>query len=1209
MIRNVLIGNVLLVICYFITGQLTLALSLPPSGATPLWAPAGIALGAVLIWGYRLLPGVFLADFLVAVGLIGLDDNTAIALCVIIGGQAMFHAWLGKYLLVKFKLWPTLLVHEQDILKFFLIAGAISSFFPALLSVAADLLIGVLSADTWLDSLVIWWVGSALGIVVFTPVTLILFAKPKLNWRNRVGSVVVPMLMLFLVLLFVLQYARKTEEQQVLNRFTANAEMTHIMIKGELEEHETLLLSMRVYFQNNMQLNQKDFDHYIAQFPDYRENIYAVAWVEYLPNENRLDYERLHGDIVELDSQGEVIRATQREGYFVIKYSQVPVEYVSVFKARGAVNNFDMCFGVERGALCEYMQRVKSSIIMPAILDELQAQPGKRFVRVLPVFSGGSVVALAAHMYTYDHLFGQLLNSFDERWLDLQITDITRESTKLLFNSAKNQKRPEVFGYQDLVVNKVLHIGERQWQFSYRPSLEFTGQYSSWLFYWLITASFFVLSLTGAFLLNIAGREQRIKQEVADKTDEISKQSKLLNESERKFRRLVEGVRGDYIMYVHDVEGVFTYVSPSIETILGYTPKEFSAHYTRYLPDTELNHLAQVYTERSIRGEIVPPYELEVAHKNGGLHTLRIVEAPLFNKKGKVIAVEGISQDITLTKAARLKMEKLSLVVTHSPNGVVITNKEGIVEYVNPKFTEITGYSSDEIKGKWPSMVSSGHTPVSVYKDLWGTLLAGNEWRGELQNRKKNGELFWASEHICPMFDESGNITHFVAIQEDVTEAKRIREETNYQASHDLLTGLVNRREFEGRLKRVVDSAKRERDSHALCFLDLDQFKVVNDTCGHVAGDELLRQVGSLMQENIRSRDTLARLGGDEFSILMEHCGIVQANQAAEHVIRALEGFRFHWEEHTFTIGVSIGLAIIDQHTKDSQEILSQVDSACYAAKDAGRNRIEVHTENSERLKQRKGEIKWSSEISDALDNDRFLLYVQPIVPMVNKKLKMGYEVLLRLKMQDGTITPPGAFLPAAERYNSATRIDRWVVQHTLQWLSCHADQIQHIGSIAINLSGQSLGDQAVLDYITQQFESSDVPTEKIKFEITETAAIANLQDATVFMKTLSKFGCQFSLDDFGSGLSSFAYLKNLQVDVLKIDGMFVKDMLDDPIDYEMVKSINQIGHVMGLETIAEFVENDQVLEKLREIGVDYVQGYHLGKPMPIAKILNNNKN
>ncbi len=1206
MIRNVLIGNILLVICYFIAGQFTLMLSLPPSGATPLWVPAGIALGAVLIWGYRLLPGVFLGDFLVAVGLIGLDNHTAILLCVIIGGQAMFHAWLGKYLLVKFKLWPTLLIHDRDILKFFLIAGVVASLFPALLSVTADLLLGVLSADTWLDSLLVWWIGGGLGVVIFTPITLILFAKPKLNWRNRVGTVVVPIMVLFLVLLFILQYTRKVEQQQQLNRFIANVEITHTLIKGELEVHETLLRSMRAYFQNKKQLSQQDFDRYIAEFPDYQENIDAVAWIEYLPDNKRLDYEQQHGEVVELDNQGKIIRAAKRAGYFVIKYSQVPKRYVSALKAQASVNNFHLCFGAEREALCSYMLRTKSSIIMPPILEALQAKPGRRFVRLLPVFSGDSIIALAGHMYTYKHLFGQLLNSFEQH-LDLEITDITAKPAKVLFTSVKNKKSLEIYGHQDLVVNKILPISSRQWQFSYRPTQGEDYQYSSWLLYWLITASFFALSLTGAFLLNIAGREQRIRQEVADKTEKISKQALSLKESERKFRRLVEGIRDDYIMYAHDIKGVFTYVGPSIENILGYTPEEFLVHYSTYLPDTELNRLAQSYTERSIQGERVPPYELEIVHKKGDIHTLRIIESPLFDAQGKVIAVEGFAQDITLLKAARLKMEKLSLVVTHSPNGVVMTDKKGVVEYVNPKFTEITGYHAEEVLGKKLSIISSGHTEASVYQHLWDTLLAGNEWRGELQNRKKNGELFWASEHICPMFDALGNITNFVAIQEDITESKRIREEINYQANHDLLTGLVNRREFEVRLARVVDSAKRERDSHALCFLDLDQFKVVNDTCGHVAGDELLRQMGSLMQKNIRARDTLARLGGDEFAILMEHCGLFQANQAAEHVIHALENFRFHWEEHTFTIGVSIGLAIIDQYTKDSQEILSQVDSACYAAKDAGRNRIEVHTENSERLKQRKGEIKWSSEINDALDNNRFLLYVQPIVPILNKELKMGYEVLLRLKMQDGKIVPPGAFLPAAERYNSAPRIDRWVVHHTLQWLSCHADQLHHVGSIAINLSGQSLGDEAVLTYIMQQFESSDVPAEKIKFEITETAAIANLQDATVFINTLSKFGCQFALDDFGSGLSSFAYLKNLSVDVLKIDGMFVKDMLDDPIDSEMVKSINQIGHVMGLETIAEFVENEQILDKLRDIGVDYAQGYHLGKPIPIASLLNSN--
>jgi PAS domain S-box-containing protein len=261
-------------------------------------------------------------------------------------------------------------------------------------------------------------------------------------------------------------------------------------------------------------------------------------------------------------------------------------------------------------------------------------------------------------MYTYKHLFGQLLNSFEQH-LELDITDITDKPARILFTSVINKESFEIFGYQDLVVNKILHISSRQWQFSYRPTQAFTYQYSSWLLYWLMTASFFALSLTGAFLLNIAGREQRIRQEVTDKTEKISKQALSLKESERKFRRLVEGIRDDYIMYAHDIKGVFTYVGPSIENILGYTPEEFLVHYSTYLPDTELNRLAQSYTERSIQGEIVPPYELEIVHKNGAIHTLRIVESPLFDTQGKVIAVEGFAQDITTLKVARLKMEKL----------------------------------------------------------------------------------------------------------------------------------------------------------------------------------------------------------------------------------------------------------------------------------------------------------------------------------------------------------------------------------------------------------------------------------------------------------------------------------------------------------------------------------------------------------------------
>ncbi|BCG64301.1 MAG: two-component system, chemotaxis family, CheB/CheR fusion protein [Methyloprofundus sp.] len=1204
--KGVIFANLLLTIVYYFAAQLTLTLSLPPSGATPIWAPSGIALGAILIWGYRLLPAVFFGDFLVAVGLVGLQDITAISLCSIIGIQAVFHSWHGKCLLVYFKLWPTALITDRDIIKFFGIAGILTTLTTALLTVALELSIGVLNSESWLDFFITWWVGGALGVVVFTPIMLILFARPRSVWVRRKQVVVLPMMALFLCLIVVLHFARDIEGQQKKQRFVTHVELIHTLIKHELEVHETLLKSMAVYFKDSQQVSQLEFDRYVAEFSHYQDDIYAVAWMEFVPDAQRLVYEQQYGNIVELGQDRiNVIRAKQRGYYFVVKYAQVPQEYSASLKGRKNMLNFNMCYTPERSKLCKKLLNSQVAVLMPPIMQEIKPGISKRFAALLPARSTNDVVVgVAAHMYDYQNLFGQLLTTFKQQWLYLEIKDITSPTSPNVLFTSTYDKRKQWLSQQALVVQKTIYVGDQQWQFSYRPTSIFVEQYSSWMFYWLIAGALLVLSMVGVFLLALTGREQLVRQEVQDKTKEIHDKSQLLLVSEHKYRHLVEGVQHDYLIFAHDINGVFTYISPSVETILGYGSDEWLQHYSNFMPDTELNRLVDTYTLRTLSGETVPPYELEVFDKQGKVHTLRITERMTKDMEGACIGVEGIAQDITDLKASQIQLKKLSLAVAHSPNAVVITDQEGIIEYVNPKFIEMSGYQQTEIEGKWPSVISSGNTPASVYEELWCTLLAGNEWQGELQNVKKNGELYWAREHICPMFDDAGKVTHFVATQEDITEAKRLQAETSFQVSHDSLTGLINRREFEQRLARVINSAKQENSNHALCFLDLDQFKVVNDTCGHVAGDELLRQVASVMQKNIRVRDTLARLGGDEFAILMEHCNTDKAYAAAEHVIHALEDFRFHYQDNTFALGVSIGLAVIDKHTKDSQEVLSQVDSACYAAKDAGRNRIEIHIEDSERLKQRKGEVKWNIEINDALDEGRFLLYVQPIVPIANPSLSLSYEVLLRMQMRDGTVAPPGAFLPAAERYNSIVRIDRWVVSHTLQWLALHADNLQNINAIAINLSGASLGDEAMLAYIVQQLVDGDVPAEKIKFEITETAAIANLHDATVFMQTLSELGCRFALDDFGSGLSSFAYLKNLQVDLLKIDGMFVKDMLDDPIDFEMVKSINQIGHVMGLETIAEFVENEQILDKLREIGIDYAQGYHLGKPQPIASLL-----
>lgn len=438
----------------------------------------------------------------------------------------------------------------------------------------------------------------------------------------------------------------------------------------------------------------------------------------------------------------------------------------------------------------------------------------------------------------------------------------------------------------------------------------------------------------------------------------------------------------------------------------------------------------------------------------------------------------------------------------------------------------------------------------------------------------------------------------------DITESHSLSEQLNYQASHDALTDLVNRREFEYRLERVLETAREEQSEHALCYLDLDQFKVINDTCGHVAGDELLRQLSSLLKKEIRKRDTLARLGGDEFGVLMEHCSLDQARRVAGKLRKAVEEYRFAWEERSFAVGVSVGLVPITQTSMNTIEILKQADAACYAAKDAGRNRIHIYQADDVELARRSGEMQWVAQINIALEKNRFCLYAQPIMLLTQDDFCWDhYELLVRMRNEDGALIPPGAFLPAAERYNLSTRLDTWVVENYFNWLIAHPQHLAQLSQCAINLSGLSLGDEQFLDWLIHRFEQTTIPPDKICFEITETAAIANLSSATIFIKKLKALGCRFALDDFGSGLSSFAYLKTLPVDYLKIDGVFVKDIESDPIDLAMVKSINDIGKVMGKQTIAEFVENEFILERLKEIGVDYAQGFHISKPISIDEI------
>lgn len=541
-------------------------------------------------------------------------------------------------------------------------------------------------------------------------------------------------------------------------------------------------------------------------------------------------------------------------------------------------------------------------------------------------------------------------------------------------------------------------------------------------------------------------------------------------------------------------------------------------------------------------------------------------------------------------------------------DAVMSVDAHGVVQYMNPAAEELTGYNQNEACGKRLRDI------VSIINEKTGEPLPDRVMRCATEGRfvnfdnntvviGKQGRRTAVHETVAPRVDALGAFSGAVLVCRDVTVLRQLERHMEYHATHDPLTGLINRREFENRLANAIALAKKNKSRHALLYLDLDQFKVVNDTCGHTAGDQLLQDLTRELSEAISPPHTLGRLGGDEFGVLLLDCGEDEAKQRATRLLEVINGYEFAWFDRHFDIGGSIGIALIVPETGDLAEVLSAADFACYIAKDAGRNRVYTYSLQDNTLRQRHDEMDYVHRIKKALAEDRFVLYAQPIKPLnAGSAEQMHLEILIRMIDEQGHILRPVEFIPAAERYQLMPSVDRWVISNALSFIRevCAGKPSEHV--FAINLSGQSVGDEKFLDFVVELLDHSEVDPSCICFEITETATVTNFEKAIHLIQVLRAKGCRFAIDDFGSGVSSFNYLKQLPVDYLKIDGSFVRSIVADKKDHAMVDAINKLGHQMGMKTMAEFVEDEFIWEKLKELGADFGQGYGIAKPRPLSE-------
>jgi len=706
--------------------------------------------------------------------------------------------------------------------------------------------------------------------------------------------------------------------------------------------------------------------------------------------------------------------------------------------------------------------------------------------------------------------------------------------------------------------------------------------------------------------LHTSLENERLSRELAF---EIQQRLTVTEQHERKIENILDHMQDIY--FRSDNEGRIIMVSSFVEQLLGYNKdeligKSLADYY--YQPDGRERFLEALRETGTVSN-----YEVQLKHRDGSAIWASSNAHFVHDSRGNIIGVEGTTRDITELKHAREALiqekEQAQITLASIGDGVISTDEHGCVQYMNPVAEQATGWPLAEAKGRrldeiFRAKDEKGELDVNPIDDILHERREHDRSRYIMMQHRTGFEtsIVYSASSIQ---DDEGNFHGAILVFRDISELRRLERRLTYQATHDPLTALINRREFEDRLEHAIVDALNGNNEHALLYLDLDQFKVVNDTCGHYAGDELLRQVSDQLSRQIRDTDTLGRLGGDEFGVLLEYCPPEKARSIAEQLRVIVKDYRFHWEKKSFEIGVSIGVVPITATSGNLVDVMSAADAACYVAKDLGRNRLHVYHEGDVALSKRKGEMEWVHQITHAIDNNEIFLYGQRIVPITGPADGSEfYELMVRMHGQETDIVLPSHFIPAAERYNLMTAIDSWVVRQACKFIHDVNAMRQDVSiTFAINLSGQSLCDDKFLRLVINELDSSGVNPGSVCFEVTETAAVSNLTRAISFISILRGMGCRFALDDFGSGLSSFAYLKNLQVDYLKIDGSFIQDIVDDPIDHALVSSINQIGHVMGISTIAEFVETDEILEKLRDIGVDFVQGYNVHKPEPLQEI------
>lgn len=931
-ISRVLFDNLLLVLVYYLAGHLSMHfLAMPPSNAAAIWPPAGISLAVVLLRGYGVLPAVLIGDLIIAIELFGFNDEFSIVFSLMVGLQAMLSAWIGAALIRRFVGIHDPLIENKSILLFLFLGGPVSLLVPSALAISVEYYLQILTTNELFTGFLTWWQGGAIGVIIFMPLTIILLANKK--HRSRIFSVVIPLIILFVLMVWVFNLSKTREELRLTNTFEQQAQTLYTATVNKINMLVYEVREFKNYIHATDELDKIKFIDFSQHTLTDKPDVLALAWVPRIKHDSRPSFEAMMNlTIAKQAKDGTSVIADINEEYF-------PIQFITPFSGSEVLIGFDLASNSQwKSVLKRTKKPGEPEIFIPMSISP-KTKVEKMVALVSPVYTlggmdgnGKSLRGYVVLLLPFHPLLNKAISQANAQNINLRISEFGVNKSAVIGQSDANKYK---FG----VVRQMELLGLTA-KFSYFPSDGFVDKNSSLLVGWVFLLGLSGAGLFGFTLLSVTGQTVQTQRQVERKTRDLS--------AERQFLQTVLDSVQEGIVAC-DEKGALTVFNHAAETIYGKclteeAPEQWLEHFE--LQSLEGDSLLQKGDNPLIKllnSQNIINFEFSLLAADKSMKILKANNAHVVNGQKQVIGAVVSFQDVTIEKQYVNELKKLSWAVEYSPASIIMTDKAGNIEYVNHKFIELTGYTLQEVKGKNSRILSSGKTPVQEYKLLWDTLLAGKEWSGEFYNQKKNGELYWSKQLISPIKNDQQQVTHFVAIQEDITEEKQVVEELFHQASHDELTGLLNRRECEKRLGQIILSAHVQNSKHVFCFLDLDKFKIVNDSCGHLAGDHLLREVCELFKSQLRKRDTLARLGGDEFGIIMEHCSVGQAEIIAEKMCKLIEYYEFNWEDSQFTIGVSIGLAGIDVNSSSFIEVIGQADEACYAAKKAGRGQVCIY--------------------------------------------------------------------------------------------------------------------------------------------------------------------------------------------------------------------------------------------------------------------------